>query len=236
MTIRKTLAAATAAVFFAGSALAQTPEAPPAAAAPAVPVAPAPPSPEEVAKARAIAEAVIGRLNISDLFENATDDAIPTIRHKASGMSCWVGADTNAEDVKIFDGLPRGDDVGCSDNIVEITRSLYATRYPQRPTAEQIVASSIQAMKQNFKRMKPYEGPGVSLMREDTGDLPKVTTARFTAVLNGQKVYTRTSAVVIGDWVFAQRVTAPEERAMAAEIMAELQLVMLLISVDGKQL
>jgi hypothetical protein len=44
-------------------------------------------------------------------------------------------------------------------------------------------------------------------------------------------MYTRTSAVVIGDWVYAQRVTGPEDQAMMIDMMAEIELVMLIEAV-----
>lgn len=215
------------------AAIARQAETPPATApAPAAssPVE-TPPAPkataEQIAAATAEADAVIARFGVADLFENVTDSNVPKIRHRASGLRCGFDPGTEIS-VQIYDGLPRGDDISCGTTTLGITQTLYATRYPQKPTALQIVQSSLVAMKQHFKNLKDYTGTSVSMQRDGAG-LPKMITARLTGKLGGKAVFTRSSAVVVGDWVFAQRVTGPVDKALTADILAEMNMTLLLI-------
>jgi hypothetical protein len=203
-----------------------------AQAAPADPAADKKPSPEEVAAARATADRVIARFRVEDLFDNVTgDDGVPKGRHRLSGLVCTLDDSTPYEGITVFpQPLARGEDVGCNSELAGMRETLYATRYPQRPTAEQVVADSVVAMRQSFKGLKPFKGTGVSATKDEPG-FPKPVTARFVGKLDGRTMYTRTSAVVIGDWVYAQRVTGPEDQAMMIDLLAEIELLMMIQAV-----
>lgn len=47
-----------------------------------------PPTVEEIAAARSYADQLIATAHAALHFENITTDASPTVRHKASGMTC----------------------------------------------------------------------------------------------------------------------------------------------------
>lgn len=232
MRLFKTLAVA--AVFtLSAAAVARAAEPPAGVAAPTKPVSAPPPTPEDIAAARANADAVIAKFGVADLFDNVTVGAIPSVRHKASGLVCHVDIDSPISNIHVYEGLPRGEDVSCNSRILTVTETLYATRYPQRPTAEMIVDASIEAIRQNFTKVKPFEGPSLSISTGET-DLPTPVTVRLQARLQGKPVYTRSSAVVVGDWVFAQRVTAPLDDQMMADILAGVSLNRMLVDVQPK--
>ncbi len=187
---------------------------------------------EEIALATSLANAAIAKAKVGDLFENVTDSNVPAVRHKLSGMVCKFDPDKELS-IHVYDGLPRGDDVSCSDQTLSITQTLYATRYPQRPTARQIVEASLVAIRQRFTDIKAYEGTAVSIKREGK-DLPQIATSRMEAKLDGQAVFSKSSAVVIGDWVIAQRVTGPITEATVADLLAEMTLTLVIDEVTKR--
>jgi len=207
--------------------------APPPAAAPD-PAKPSPPSPEQIAMAKAKAEAVLARTGFGDVFEAIEDGAVPSVRHKASGLTCSID-DSADGGLHLYPGLPRGEDVSCGSTSLGITQTLYATRYPQKPTARQVVESSLQAIAQNFTDLENYTGDAIS-MKADGVELPQVFVARLTGKLKGKPVFTRSAAFQNGDWVYAQRVTGPVDKATVADLMAEMTLMVLRLKLTGNGL
>ncbi|MDP1629943.1 MAG: hypothetical protein Q8L66_00810 [Caulobacter sp.] len=225
----------TACLALPGAALARRalPEAAAPAQQPALPVPP-PTEPQAVARAQAEADNAIANAEIGDLFENITDGEFPSVRHRLSGMVCDWDPGTDIL-LHAFEGMPRGEDVSCGNTTLGVTFTLYATRYPERPTAKEIVDGSIPAIRQVFTDVQAYDGAAVSMNREGD-DQPKIATARMTARIGGRKVFTRSSAVVVGEWVIAQRVTAPVSDAATADLMAELGLITVIDKmVSGRQ-
>lgn len=212
------------------AAYAETPPAPPVEAA--KPAPPPPPTPEEIAAAKARAEAVLARTGYGDVFEAYEDGKLPSVRHKASGMTCTVDESPDGG-LHIFPGLPRGDDVSCGSTLLGITITMYATRYPQRPTATDIVRASMVAIQQNYKSVKDYTGTAVNLQTDTDPPMPQVTILRLTAKLQGREVYTRSAAAVVGDWVIAQRVTGPLKDAITADLFAGIKLNSQLMALSG---
>lgn len=172
-------------------------------------------------EARAAADAELAKAEAADLFDNITEDDHPAVRHKASGMVC-TAADDRVMPIQVYAGSPRGDDVSCGSRTEDITTTTYATRYADGLTAQDALDGSIAAIRQIFQDVTPYSGDAVSTTR---AGLPVPLTARFVARFKGQPVFTRTSTVAVGDWIIAQRVTAPIDKAMLADLVAELGLV-----------
>lgn len=182
------------------------------------------PTPEQIASARAEADAAIASANVGDLFENSTDSLLPSARHKLSGMDCSWDPETGVS-FTVYDGSPRGDDVSCSTKTLGATYTLYATRYPKKPTARDVVQSSVDNIRTIFTDVKPFEGTLADVGRDD-GQGPEIVTFRMSAKLQGRPVFTRSAAVVIGDWVVAHRATGASKDAMTIDLMAGLTLLM----------
>jgi hypothetical protein len=180
----------------------------------------------KTAAAHAKADAAIARAGADDLFENVTDSETPAVRHLASGMVCQAGDDGELS-LEIYPGDPRGDDVSCGSSMLGAVVTTYATRYGKGFSARDALEGSIDAIRQRFDDVKPYEHDAIEMSKEG---LPQPLTARFEAAINGQKVFTRTSAVEVGEWIVAQRVTAPYDKATAADLVAEVGLAMTLTS------
>lgn len=188
-----------------------------------------PPKLQDAVSMRAIAEAEIAKAGAADLFENVSDSEHAMIRHLASGMVCRA-ADDGVMPIMIYEGSPRGDDVSCGSRFQGITTTTYATRYGDGMSAQEALEASVAAIYERFQDVTAYRGDAVST----SGDgLPATLTARFEARIDGKRVFTRTSAVAVGEWIIAQRVTGPVENASLADLVGEMNLITTLISMGA---
>lgn len=195
--------------------------------APAKPTQVLPSQLEQSAAAHARADAAIARVGAEDLFDNVTENQVAAVRHRASGMVCKAG-DDGALSLEIYPGSPRGDDVSCGANLLGAVMTTYATRYGEGYTAQNALDDSIAAIHQRFDDVKPYQHDAVRMSKDG---IPSPLTARFEATFEGKKVFTRTSTVEVGEWIIAQRVTAPYDKATIADVIAEVGMATTLISV-----
>jgi hypothetical protein len=185
----------------------------------------APASPEEIAKARAYADQLIAQAGAQDLFENITTDAVPKIRHKASGLTC--GFDPGPE-VRIFVGsnLPRGDDVGCESMMVDFKVSIYATRAPDPLTLDQATALYVDLIRRAHPEAKPFTGQSAEISVQSG---PPVRTVRFVIKgPDGKPQFTRMAVAIVGPWKIDQRVTGPLENAMSGDLFGGIEMTMVL--------
>ncbi len=206
-----------------GAAAALSPVPPPATPAPPAQPKPRAATPEEIAAAKAEAEALLQRTGLGDVFEAIEDGKAPAVRHKGSGLVCALSGEADGG-LHIFPGSARGEDISCGSRLLNIAITMYATRYPRQPTAQQVVDNSIEAMKLHIKKLKPYTGMSLNVSAGADAGLPKPVTVRMQGKIDGGDVYTRSSAVVIGDWVIAQRVTSPLADSVTADLIAEIKL------------
>lgn len=167
-------------------------------------------SPEAIATAKAHAEAVLDRSDAQAFFVNVTTDDTPAVRHVPSGMLCeFTGAD-DRDVIRFYgpvaNGPVRGDDVSCGTWTGRTYVTLFATRYPNRPSEEQLFQAAIQDVVGNWPTAKPYEGP-LDLLTLEGQDDPLV--AAFDVELQGRPSRSIILLRNLGDWSFKGRATGP---------------------------
>jgi hypothetical protein len=169
-----------------------------------------PPTVEQVAAARAHADQLIATANAARYFENITTDAVSTVLHKVSGMTC---AFSNPEYDKIAiypaQGLiGEGDDVGCNTRLMDVDFSNYATRYARQFSEEDIIQDSINAIRQRWPDVKPRtEG----LITATLNDGPTQRIAGYDITISDRPMLTLVLVTHQGEWSFKGRVTGPSE-------------------------
>lgn len=188
---------------------------------------PEPEDPQKVAAARAQADAAITQLGVGDYFVNASEGEMARVRHKGSRMTCMLPDDPADFHIVFGPDGPRGDDVTCQSKLLG-AETQRAVRTPNAPPLQGLLTQAVRSLGNEVDGMKPYRGTSVSATSELAKDM-KLATARFTGRQNGQPVYARVSVFVIGDWVYTQKVVAPKEMGEAADLIAEIELVMEII-------
>lgn len=168
-----------------------------------------PATPEEITTASAYADQLITKGGATKYFENITKDASPTVRHKASGLTCSF-SDERYDAVRILpsasSGIPEGEDVSCNTRLMDTDISLYATRYPQRPSPEEVMQSAVAAIGQRWPDAKARRDELISVSVND-GPTPLVT--GYDIQVNGQAMATFTFVAHQDDWSFKGRATGP---------------------------
>lgn len=186
-------------------------------------------TPAEIAAAKARADQVIAAAHAEDVFVNATTDALPQVRHLKSGLVCGFDLDDATARIVVYDSdkIPRGDDVSCGARMAETAITTYATRYPSPMTVQQVLQESADAIRQQFADVRRWTGEGVTMTEQAKAGAPRpveATTLRLSATLKGKPVFTRSSAAACGPWIIAQRATVAPDKAMVADLAAELEL------------
>lgn len=169
-----------------------------------------PATPAQLAAAKAHADAVIAAAGAGDLFVNVSEDGIPKVRHKASGLICSFSGDEN-DRITIYPaspGIPRGDDVGCGSWVLNTEITIYATRYADRYTPEQIIGDAIAAIRQRLPDARPHAG-GISVASREGMTAPLA--AGFDIDPNGTPRLTLVFVAHQGPWSFKARATGPLE-------------------------
>ena len=176
-------------------------------------------SPAATASARRMAASIITAANAGDLFDNVTNSSSPTVRHKASGLTCYFDSNPQSN-IRIFPGLPRGDDVSCGSYAGGAVETLYATR-PRRPmTLDRAFTVYRREVLAANPTAKTYDGP-VAATAPGVPDLPERRTARFEYMFQGHPVFSRLSVAIVGDWIIEQRVSGPQVKAQEIDALGE---------------
>jgi hypothetical protein len=178
--------------------------------------------------ARAEAAVLVARAGAGDLFEDASKDNLPGLRHKLSGFVCTFEPGQADNAVTIYPGGTRGEDVSCTTRSVGAINTMYMTKFP-------VVLSADDALKVYLREIKQAH-PDVAMATGTFGNMttnapsaPARRTARLTYAMNGEKAFSRLSVAVVNGWVIEQRITAPLADAMTADLLGE---VMMMGSVD----
>jgi hypothetical protein len=195
--------------------------------APAAPVdGKAPPAtPQQIASARAKADAIIQRAEAVGIFENITADATPTVRHRLSGMTCAFSGDDH-DYIRIFpmstSAIPRGEDVGCGMRMAGSEHSIYATRYPDGHSARDDLNAAIAALRQRLPDAQPHSGP-IPVASRQGG--PEVLMAAYDIKIEDTPKLTLILVAKSEDWNFKHRATGPADEGGMA-LMAGIVFVM----------
>lgn len=177
-------------------------------------------SAEVLAAASAEADRLIASTGAPDFFENLSADGFARVRHKGSGLQCSFTPGNDRNTLALFGspGVPRGDDVGCQTNVGEVYMTFYATRYPERLSAQQAADHAEAAMRQRYPDARPYTGPVAVAVVEGVTEQAAV---RFSMMDGPVPSSTHSITVKIGDWIFKQRLTHSDESGLAAQAVAE---------------
>lgn len=168
------------------------------------------PSLEAIRAAKAHADAVIDNGQAREVFVNVTTTDTPTVRHVASGLTCEFAAMDQRDVIRIYpqavSGSPHGDDVSCGSWIGRTYVTLFATRYPERPSRETLFEFAVKQVQQNWPQARPYEG-FLDILVLDGQDDPLV--AAFDVELEGQPRRSLVMLQNLGEWSFKARATGP---------------------------
>lgn len=200
------------------------------AATPALAQAPEPAAtPEQVAAARAEADRLIAAAQAGDVFENITVDRIPAVRHRQSGMRCLFEPGEAQNGLHVLEsGMPRGEDAVCNGRTGGIQVTIYATRYPERYSAEAIRDDAARAILDRFPGARPFTGEYVEVSSEG---LPRQHVAAFEATVGGQPSLTVVHVAHHGDWSYKLRATGALDRATEVGLVAGMTLNHVLLGV-----
>lgn len=165
---------------------------------------------------------LIRQAGAEGVFEVESNDPPLKVRHLKSGMVCSFEPTAPANSLKVFDSGPaRGDDVGCNTQFKAITASLFANRASAVGGLEGAARAAVSALKTRWPDATAYSGKSAEMKDQAR---PPVQVARFVIVSDGRRMFTRAAAMRVGDWVVTQRITAPEDVALAADIYSEAML------------
>ena len=168
------------------------------------------PTPAEINQARAIADRIIDAANVRDLFTNATTGALAEVVHKASGLRCtFVGGPKDR--IAVYPGrIVRGDDVSCvsRDEALDIDLNLYATRYPETPDEDEVIAITEMAIKARFPDARRYGGAMAVATVEGQ---PRPQAVAYHITLDGKPKLTMGLVSHKGAWSYKARATGPDE-------------------------
>lgn len=169
-----------------------------------------PPTVEEIAAARSHADQLIATANAARHFENITTDATPTVRHKASGMTCSF-SDPGYDKITVYPAqgsIGEGDDVGCNTRLLDVDFSNYATRYARQFSEEDVIQDAMRAIVQRWPGAKPHtEG----LMTASVNEAPPQRIAGYDIEIGGSPMLTLVLVTHQGEWSFKGRVTGPSQ-------------------------
>jgi hypothetical protein len=177
------------------------------------------PRPPPVDQAAALGEAqrLIKAADAEGLFEPGATPGGPVARHLKSGLVCRFELGVAANTIMVFDkGPQRGFDVGCTTRIREIVVTMYANRVSDIGDLAQAEAFVVSGMRKQWPDLKPYTGQVANMTAPG---VPPIAVDRFLMTYEGRSMFTRGAAMRLGDWVFTQRVTAPEAVALAGDIV-----------------
>lgn len=171
----------------------------------------------EIAAARDEADRLIATAGAQDLFENITGDGRPTVLHRPSGLVCRFERGDPGNAVSIFPShLPRGDDVGCNIPSDGYSVTHYATRYDEPITAEIAVRDAVASVRQRFGTVREFAGDRLEFSGEG---LPQTYLALMEVSYEGRDLYTHAATAEVNGWILKQRLTAPLEEAVNAQIV-----------------
>lgn len=167
-----------------------------------------PATPAEIATARTHADDLIRRAEAINLFDNITgDDGVPRVKHRASGMTCDFSGDDH-DYIRVFpqaaSRIPRGDDVGCGKRMLNAEHTTYATRYPDRHSAEDDLRAAVAAITQRLPDARPHEG-GFPIVSRDGG--ATVLGALYDVTVGDKPRLTLVLVSRVGDWNLKHRAT-----------------------------
>ena len=185
--------------------------------APAVQAHTADPAQSERSAAWREAQALIDGVDAPELFENLSVGNDMRIRHKASGLVCVFSPGEQNNSLRLFPGLPQGDDVGCNADVGNIYMTVYATRYRPAISVEDAIESAANGIRNRFPDARPYSGPVLVPDVPDGAGEPGYVA--FVVGQGDRSLYAHARVAKVGEWIFKQRMSTPEAMAVGAEAL-----------------
>lgn len=195
-----------------------------------------PPSASEIDSARAEADRLIAEADAGDLFINVTTGSSARVRHTRSGLVCTFRPGDEGNRILIFEqgaSIPRGDDVGCNGGLGDFAHTIYATRYRPAASARDALAGAAAAIKQRWSGATWFDGDvaEATIDRGDRSPLPQTLLAHYIVTIDGTEHYTSARVVEHDGWILKQRLTAPREEMLEAQVAAAALWVLVLADV-----
>lgn len=167
------------------------------------------------AEARTHADSIIADSGGTSFLRNITDSTMPRVLHTPSGMVCeFPGAD-DRDNIRVFDRSGR--DVGCGSWTGATFVTIFATRYDEVYTPQEVLASAIRALKNG--------SPDARQVNDDFSirtlpGQPRPLLAVFDMDLSGQAARSLILVRHIGEWSFKARGTGPAKDVIEVSAMA----------------
>lgn len=180
-------------------------------------------APQAQTAASAFADRVIETAQASDVFENVTSDAVPRVRHKASGMPCFFLGSHPESSVTVFPGSARGADVACGSFPSGLVLTMYAVKPPKPLTLREALAMYIAEVRTAHPDAKPPEEKALPALSGTRAEgLTDWLIARFQFSTPTGPVYSRLAVAIVDGWVVEQRLTTnPGQDWIAADRIGE---------------
>lgn len=138
-------------------------------------------------------------------------------RHKASGLRCDYSPDEQNNSLMLFPGLPQGDDVGCNADAGNIYMTYYATRYGPDVSLQDAASDTAAGIRNRFSDARAYDGPVVQV--DAPAGVGEQVYLAYVVGPQGRTLHAQARLARVGDWIFKQRMSTPEDMAMGAEVM-----------------
>lgn len=169
---------------------------------------------EQIATARAMADRIAAAADATDLFENVTDDSLPRLRHRKSGMVCVFDPSAPRNNVQIYPASAltpnRGDDVSCGTNLGGAAVTTYATRYTPMPSVDEDIGATVNSIRQAWPDAKALDGE--FQVASPSAEIP----SRFAAIefaIQGNQSASFAMVAHTNGWAFKLRATGLKEDA-----------------------
>ncbi len=163
------------------------------------------------------AQALIDGTGAPELFENQSTATRMVIRHNASGLLCDYSPDEQNNSLMLFPGLPQGDDVGCNADAGNIYMTYYATRYGPGVSVQDAAGDTAAGIRNRFSDARGYDGPVVQV--EAPAGVGEQVYLAYVVGPEGRRLHAQARLAKVGEWIFKQRMSTPEDLAMGAEVM-----------------
>lgn len=172
----------------------------------------APATAEQIRAARDHVRQIIDAAQAGAYFEDITTDATPTVRHLPSGMTCIFTVGDRRDVVRLYPVQPggpaHGDDASCGTWILNTFLTTFATRYPGRPSRDEVFRAALADVPRNTPGARLIEDP---LATASSGDRPPPLIGGYRMQLCGYDVQSYVLVEHIGDWSFKARATGPAD-------------------------
>ena len=177
--------------------------------------APAPEPTTEQIEARAAL--IVANAGAGEFFVAESHAPAVALRHARSGMLCRFGYAGNGSITIVPSsslGIPQGDDVACNQDTNLGSVTLYATRYPQNLSAEEVLQGAAAAVRMRFRNARELDPSALESLAPPNGAPPPASrTATFMIEDSGRILFTRISVFAANGWLYKLRFTADTPRA-----------------------